>query len=270
MIRDIIQYPQPLSVQYATDVRVFDEALFALIEDLKDTINENNLDGLAAFQIGNYYNVIVIKDENGELIEMINPRLIAHSGKVIAKETTAYYPHVSAEVERFETISIVYQDRDSKDSSMKVSGDVARVIQRKIDYTFGATFILKMSKEERALFERKLSGNLDVGYDGYCPTTFTRDYILKAIYLLLGIMVVPVVIALFLNDTEIVAQLWSYQVYGSFGVLGMIVIYFFYGQYEGKKYTSCTSCQIGNILGTCAITLIQLSVVMTLSYFVLG
>jgi len=270
MIKDIIQYPTPLSVKYATDVRVFDEELFALIDDLKDTIKENNLDGLAAFQIGNYYNVIVVKDENGELIEMINPRLIAHSGKVTEKETTAYYPNVSAEVQRFETISIVYQDRNGKDCSMKVSGDVARVIQRKIDYTFGATFILKMSKEERERFESKLSNGLDVGYDEYCPTTFKRDYILKAIRILLVAMVLSVVISLFLDDKELISNLWSYQLYGSFGVLGMIIVYFFYGQYEGKKYTSCTSCQIGNILGTCAITLIQLTVVMTLSYFVLG
>jgi peptide deformylase len=156
MVREIIQYPTPLGVAYATDVRVFDEELFALIADLKDTINENNLEGLAAFQIGNYYNVVVVKDENGAFLELINPRLIAYNGKRVARERTAYYPNVEAQTERYEEITVVYQDRNAKENSLKVDGDLSLVIQRKIDYTFGATFIHKMSKEERARFEKTL------------------------------------------------------------------------------------------------------------------
>jgi len=156
MVKQIIHYPTPLGMQYATDVRVFDEALFALIDDLKDTIKENNLDGLAALQIGNYYNVIVVRDEDGKLLEMVNPRLIAHEGKTTQKESTLYYGDLEAEIQRHEKICVVYQDRDGKDCSLEVGGALARVIQRKIDYTFGATFILKMSKKERELFEKAL------------------------------------------------------------------------------------------------------------------
>lgn len=82
MIREIITYPTPPSVQYATDVRTFNEELFSLIEDMKDTIEANSLDGLAAFQIGSYYNVVVIKKEDGTFLELINPRLISNSGRV--------------------------------------------------------------------------------------------------------------------------------------------------------------------------------------------
>ena len=57
MVKQITTYPTPPSVEYATDVRIFDESLFSLIDDLKDTINENKLDGLAAYQIGNFLNI---------------------------------------------------------------------------------------------------------------------------------------------------------------------------------------------------------------------
>ncbi len=73
MVKDIVKYPTTPSVEFGTDVRLFNEELFSIIEDLKDTIIENNLDGLVGYQIGYYFNVIVIKDENGEFLELINP-----------------------------------------------------------------------------------------------------------------------------------------------------------------------------------------------------
>jgi hypothetical protein len=185
----------------------------------------------------------------------------------MAEETTAYYPNIPAKIQRFENISIVYQDREGKDCSMQIGGAMAIVVQRKIDYTFGATFIQKMSKEERERFETKLESGIDIGYDEYCPTTFKRDYILKTINALLLLMVLPILSSFFLDKNELLDKIWSYQLYGSFFVVFLTAIYFFYAQYEGKKYTSCTSCQIGNIIGSCAIIFIKLTLIMVASYF---
>ncbi len=270
MVRNVIKYPTPLSVEYATDVRVFDEKLFALIEDLKDTINENNLDGLAAYQIGSYYNVIVVKDGEN-FLEIINPRLIGHSGSVETQETTAYYPGRSAFIQRFESISIVYQDRDGEDRTLKASGDLAILLQRKIDYTFGATFIQKMSKEDKERFEN----GLDIGagttssqtQSEYCPRTFTRDKILLAANIVTVLLLLLLIISFFISDKSFI---FTSQLYGAGIVVLLDIIYFFYAQYEGKKYVGCGSCQIGNIIGTVAISFLKLSVVMGLSYYFLG
>jgi len=267
MTKEIITYPTPLSVEYATDVRVFNDELFALIEDLKDTINENNLEGLSAFQIGNYYNVVVVKDENGEFVEMINPRLISYNGKITAKETTAYYPNQSAEITRYENISVVYQDKNAKDCSMKASGAFAALIQRKIDYTFGATFIHKMSKEEKERFEQRLQYGSDIGNSDYCPTSFKRDKIVLVMNIIMAIMALATIVSLFIDDQSILYTLWHFLFYTSFGVIGLDIIYFFYAQYEGKKASGCSSCQIGNIIATAGIVLIKLSVIMLFAYF---
>ena len=270
MVRTVIQYPTSLSVEYATDVRVFDEKLFSLIDDLEDTIKENNLDGLAAYQIGNYFNVIVLKDGD-EFIEIINPRLIGHSGSVITEETTAYYPNRSARIERFESVSIVYQDRNGEDRTLKADGDLAILLQRKIDYTFGATFIHKMSKEEKKRFENGLSAKTDTTknqtQNDYCPRTFFRDKILLAANILTILLALIFVISFFFDDTS---MLWHFQLYGAAGVVGLDVFYFFYAQYEGKKYVSCDSCQLGNIVGTVVISLFRLLIVMGLSYYFIG
>ena len=270
MVREIIKYPTPLSVEFGVNVRQFDAELFALIEDLKDTINENNLQALAAFQIGNYKNVIVVKNEDGTFLELINPSLISHSGRVLTQEKTAYYGEIAAEITRFEKVSVVYQDRDVKNCSLRAQEELAIILQRKLDYLFGATFLQKMSADEREKFELKLEYGSDVGMGDYCPTTFFRDKILKVINFMMFIMLGVVLGSLFVDDNAILEKLWEYQMYGGAAVFALQIFYFFYAQYEGKKYVSCTSCQIGNILGTLFISLIKLLLLTLVSYFIIN
>jgi peptide deformylase len=250
-------------------VRVFNENIFSLIDDLKDTIEANNLDGLTAFQIGSYYNVVVIKSDDGTFLELLNPRLLSTDGKITTVEKTAYFPGLSANVTRHDKISIVYQDRNGSNHSLKAEGERSVLIQRKIDYTFGSTFLQKLSKEEKKLFEAKLEYGSDISISQSCPTTFLRDKILKFINYVMIAMVVVVFASLFI-DNEMKKIVWEYQLYSSYGVLVLNIVYFFYAQYEGKKYTSCTSCQIGNILGTTFISLVKLTLLMILSYFIVS
>ncbi|WP_373036133.1 peptide deformylase [Sulfurimonas sp.] len=275
MVRDIITYPAPPSVEYGTDVRVFNEDIISIIQDLKDTIEANSLEALAAFQIGEMYNIIVIKKGDMSFVagddgylELINPRIISSSDKVTTVEKTAYFPGLSANVERHNNISIIYEDRNFKQHSLKATGKEAILLQRKIDYTFGSSFINKLSKDEKKLFEKKLDFGSDIAISESCPTTFKRDYILKAINIFMIAMVALVAVSFFVSDESTLKSMWSYQLYASYGVLGFIIVYFFYAQYEGKQFTSCTSCQIGNIIGTSVINLVKLTLIMVVSYFI--
>jgi len=269
MIKDITTYPTPPSVNYSTDVRIFSAEMQELVDDMKDTINANDLDGLTAFQIGSMYNIVLIKKEDGSFLELINPRVIFNSGKVTTVEKTAYFPGLSAKVTRHEKISVVYEDRALKQHSLKADGDLAILIQRKIDYTFGSSFINKLDKDEKKRFELKLEFGSDVAISESCPTTFNRDKILKVInYSMFG-MVLYLVYSFFVSDKSALEEIWQNQLYISLGVLFLNIVYFFYAQYEGKKYTSCTSCQIGNIIGTTVISLAKLSLIMVLSFLII-
>ncbi|MCK5110039.1 MAG: peptide deformylase [Arcobacteraceae bacterium] len=275
MVKEIITYPTPPSVEYATDVRIFNEDLFSLIEDLKDTINDaipqvrgqNNCKGLAAYQIGNYFNVVVIKKEDGSFLELINPRIINTNGKITTEETTAYFPGLSAKVERYDNISLVYQDKDASDHSLKASGELSVLLQRKIDYTFGATFLMKLSKDEKELFDKKLEYGSNISIPESCAIVSYKDYILKFANILTTVIAFLLVISFFISENETLSTIWNYQKNISYSILIVSIIYFFYAQYEGKQYSSCTSCQIGNIIGSIAILLIKLTLVMLLSYF---
>jgi len=267
MVKDIIKYPTPLSVEYATDVRKFDQELFSLIDDLKDTINENNLKALSAFQIGSFYNVIVVKQDDGNFLELINPRLIAHSGKITTDEETAYYPGVKAEIVRYKTISIVYQDRDAKDNSLQAEGELAILLQRKIDYTFGATFIHKMSKQEREKFEAKLDGDVNTGHSDYTPVSYKKDKIMHVVDFSLFVILALFIYSFFAQDTEELQSIWSYELYVTYAVLGLIIFSFIFTFYESKVHKTCTTGQMSNMLLSSSVVLIKLAILLGLSYY---
>ena len=265
MIKEIITYPTTPSLEFGGNVRFFNEELFKLITDLKDTIEANNLQGLAAFQIGSPYNVIVVK-KDGEFLELINPRIIKHEGAIEAVETTAYFPGLSAKTKRYDKITVMYEDREGKQQFLNAEGDLSVLLQRKIDYSFGSNFRLRLDNQERELFDAKLEFGTDAITNNGCPTTFKRDIILKIFRFTFVIGIVGVITSFFL-PAEIVSTLSTVEEYGMLFMLVLLIVYFFYAQYEGKQYKNCSSCQIGNIIGTTAIEGMKLLVLFLLNYF---
>ena len=266
MIKNIIKYPTPLGLEFGTDVRKFDENLLTLISDLKDTIEEYNLIALSAFQIGSYFNVIVYKDENNHFHELVNPVLISHKNEFQSSETTYYYGEIKGTVKRYENISIVYQTKDGENKTQYFDGKLSIILQRKIDYLFGSTFVNKMQKDERKIFDKKLEFGVDVGIDNYCPTTYKKDYISKFINFILVLMILNPIIALFIDNQNIINTLCDIEFYGFFGVILLNFVYLGYSQYEVRQGQSCTSCQTGNIIGTTIISIARVSVITAVSY----
>ena len=215
MIKDIITYPTPPSTQYATDVRLFNDEIFSIIDDMHDTIEANSLDGLTAFQIGSYYNIVVIKDEDGSFLDLINPRLLSTKGKITTTEKTAYFPGLSAKVTRHDEITVIYQNKEAENLSHKFSGQKSILVQRKIDYTFGSTFLQKLDKDEKKLFETKLEFGTDIAVSESCPTVFHRDKILKVINIAMIAMVITLIVSLFISEEETISTIWNYQLYAS-------------------------------------------------------
>jgi len=269
MIKDIVKYPTTPSLEFGANVRHFDTTLFALIEDLKDTMEANDLDALSAFQIGSPYSVIVIRKEDGSYLEIINPRIIKREGSVESIETTAYFPTLSAKTKRYKTIKLMYEDRDALQHFMDADGELSITIQRKIDYNFGSNFRVRLSEDERKLFDSKLEFGTDAITDNGCPTVFKRDRILQLFKVFFITSLVGIVGSFFVSK-EILTILSTIENYLMLSMFILLIIYFFYAQYEGRQYKNCSSCQIGNIIGTSFIELIKLTVVFVLNYFLVS
>jgi hypothetical protein len=63
---------------------------------------------------------------------------------------------------------------------------------------------------------------------------------------------------------------YKYDKYATIGVVALLIGFFFYAQYEAKKYKQCTSCQIGNQIGIIIIRSAILLILAIASYFILG
>jgi peptide deformylase len=268
MVKEVIKYPTTPSLEFGGNVRHFNQELYELIDDIKDTMEANGLDALAAFQIGSPYAVMLIKKEDGEYLEIINPRIIKREGSVEPIETTAYFPGLSAKTKRYEKIKLMYEDREGKQQFLEADGELSITIQRKIDYLFGSNFRMRLSDEERKLFDSKLEFGVDAITDNGCPTVFKRDRILQVFRIFFISAIIGLLSSFFVEETTL-KTLESVENYLMLSMLGLIVVYFFYAQYEGRQYKNCSSCQIGNIIGTSAIELSKLFVLFLASYFIL-
>jgi peptide deformylase len=265
MVREIIKYPTVPSLKFGANVRLFNEELFTLINDMKDTMQEHGLEALAAFQIASPYNVIVVKD-NDEYLELINPTIVKREGNIETIEKTEYFPNLSAKIKRYDKITVMYDDREAKQQFLTTEGDLSIVIQRKLDYSFGSTFMIRLDKQERKLFDSKLEFGTDQLMDNGCPTVFKRDRILHTFKYAFVAGILGVASSFFLSDAAL-NILKAIENYGMLFMLVLLVIYFFYAQYEGRQYKNCSSCQIGNIIGVTAISLVKLLVLFALNYF---
>lgn len=267
MVKEIVTYPTMASLEFGVNVRFFDESLFGLIEDLKDTIEANKLDALAAFQIGSPLSVIVLK-QGDSYLELINPRVLKRDGTVEATERTAYFPGLSAKTKRYEKIKLMYEDREGNQQFLEADGDLSITIQRKIDYNFGSNFRVRLSEDERKIFDAKLEFGTDSIVKNDCPTVFKRDRILQFFNTLFVVGIIGLLVSFFLSD-ELLKSLVEIKNYLLITMAVAIVVYFFYAQYEGKQYKHCTSCQIGNIIGTSFLLLIKLTLLFGASFFIL-
>lgn len=141
-VRPVVLDPNPVLRAIAEPVTKFDQELFTLLDDMADTMYDYNGIGLAAPQVGISQRVIVVDygDEHGGLIEMINPVIVEKSGSVVDVEGCLSIPGLRGNVERFEKLTLRFQQRDGDTYEMPAEGYFARVFQHEIDHLDGILY----------------------------------------------------------------------------------------------------------------------------------
>ncbi|HFS82688.1 MAG TPA: peptide deformylase [Epsilonproteobacteria bacterium] len=270
MVEKILQYPDERINIGSGNVRFFDEELWELIENLKETAEANDARGLAAIQVAVPLAVVVVKDEQDHWIELINPRIIRHEGNVLSTESTLYLPDVTEEIPRFNKISIVYQDRHGEQKTMIAQGDFGFLLQRKIDYIFGGTFINKLDKKERKKAQKGLAESGLNGDFNACPTFSKREYFKSAMNKLLFFEALSLTAPLFHPSAETLSILYHFGQFVTITVILLIAGYLAYAKYEAEKYVSCTGCQVVGITAVAVKYFLAALLIFAGSYFLLS
>ncbi len=161
MIREIITYPNKLLKQKSHNVEEFNAQTHMLLDDMYETMVAKNGIGLAAIQIAETLNVLIInlpneddKQVKEDVIEIINPKIIEKRGSTLYTEGCLSVPEYYEDVERAEWIKVEYQTRDGKLISCEYDGLMAIAFQHECDHLNGELFIEKLPYLKRKKFEK--------------------------------------------------------------------------------------------------------------------
>lgn len=78
-ILKIIQKDDPILRKTSRPVETITPRILQLLDDMADTLHDANGAGLAAVQVGVLRRIVLVEVEEGELLELINPRIIETS-----------------------------------------------------------------------------------------------------------------------------------------------------------------------------------------------
>ena len=111
-LRNIRTEGDPCLGKICRPIERFDAKLAALIDDLFDTMYDADGVGLAASQVGVLRRLCIVMDEeSGEYLELINPEIVAQSGEQTGLEGCLSVPGKWGIVTRPEKVRVRAQDR---------------------------------------------------------------------------------------------------------------------------------------------------------------
>ncbi len=140
-IRKILTANHALLRSRSRPVQKVNSAIAALLDDMADTMYENNGVGLAAPQVGIARRLIVLDPGDDQLLKMINPRCLEWEGEEIAVEGCLSIPGIYGEVPRASRVLVQALNPDGKELRLEAEGFLARILQHEIDHLEGVLFL---------------------------------------------------------------------------------------------------------------------------------
>lgn len=146
-IRNVVKMGDPILNKKCKEVVDFDERLHILLDDMAETMYENDGVGLAAPQVGIIRRAVVVDIGSG-LIELINPEILEASGEQTDIEGCLSVEDFVGEVTRPNYVKLKAQDRNGKEFTIEGRGFLARAFCHELDHLEGILFVNKVDKEK--------------------------------------------------------------------------------------------------------------------------
>ena len=147
-VRSIVQVGDDVLRQKCFPVEEFDENLWRLLDDMKETVRKEQGAGLAAPQVGVLRRVVVVDVEEG-YFEFVNPVLLLKKGEQSDWEGCLSVRGKSGIVSRPMKVKIAYQDRNGDEYTLQAKGFFARAICHELDHLDGVLYIDKATNIQK-------------------------------------------------------------------------------------------------------------------------
>lgn len=146
----IVQYPNPILITPTEPVTEFNQELAITLGSMIELMKEANGIGLAAPQVGISKSFFVMKDNNGNNLYIINPKIIETEGFSNMQEGCLSLPGIYLQVpNRADIVIAEFQNETGEWFKGVFTGLEALCFQHEYDHLQGIFFISKVSRNQR-------------------------------------------------------------------------------------------------------------------------
>ena len=138
--RTIVKVGDPILRQVCRPVDAVTPRIVTLLDDMIETMRAADGVGLAAPQVGILRRIAVIETEPGQVIELINPKIIARAGEQIAEEGCLSVPGKYGTTKRPMHVTVRAMNRYGETVDYTGSELLARAFCHEIDHLDGKLF----------------------------------------------------------------------------------------------------------------------------------
>ncbi len=137
----IVKFGDPMLRKVSRPVTEITPRITTLLDDMVETMRAEGGCGLAAVQVGVLRRIVVIEIEEGNVIELINPKIIAFAGEQIEQEGCLSNPGEFGLTKRPKAVTVRAMDRNGKEFELSGSDLLARAICHECDHLDGKLYI---------------------------------------------------------------------------------------------------------------------------------
>lgn len=140
-IRKIVVQGDEILNKVCKPVTAFDQKLHTLLDDMADTLRQANGAGLAAPQVGILRRAVVVSDDGEEILELINPEIVATEGEQTGPEGCLSVPGKFGMVTRPYRVRVRAQDRNGQWFEAEGEELMARAFCHELEHLDGHLYV---------------------------------------------------------------------------------------------------------------------------------
>jgi len=139
-LRQILKDGDPILRKKSRKVEKIDDRLIQLLDDMQETLKDSGGVGLAAPQVGILKRVVLV-DNGEEVLELINPEIIASDGLQEEMEGCLSCPDIWGITQRPMNVTVSAMNRNGEIKTYSGDGLTARCFCHELDHLEGVLFI---------------------------------------------------------------------------------------------------------------------------------
>lgn len=144
---NIVKYGDDILRKVCRPVEKITPRTLTLLDDMVETMRAADGCGLAAPQVGILRRIAVVEVEEGNPIELINPKIIAYAGEQHEQEGCLSLPGEWGITVRPAHVTVRALNRNGEEFEITGSDLLARALCHEIDHLDGKLFIDKLEEE---------------------------------------------------------------------------------------------------------------------------